>query len=296
MLYLPQNIPAFHLLQQVGKSVDTYELSSWKNIECEARILLLNLMPQKAVTELDLSNMMVASGLRVQLIPVKFSGQTYKTTPMQHMEDFYLDIEQLWTDFFDGLIITGAPVEQIPFEEVRYWGKLCKVMDWSRTHTNGVLFICWAAQAALYHRYQIPKYMLPEKKFGIYPQNVHNRQLPIFNNMPASFPMPTSRHTEVRAEDFADKTALEIVASSEDSGVGVVFDDINHSIYVVGHLEYEPLTLHKEYKRDVEKGLPISIPVNYYSNPQLDEVDYSWETVSIQFYRNWLYMCLSTRG
>lgn len=291
MLYLPQNIPAVGLLLEEGYCVEEYGVKRWNEVRGPMRVLLLNLMPQKTVTELDISRMLSSEEHDVQLIPMKIAGQTYKTTPMEHMVAFYLDFEEFKADTFDGLIITGAPVEHLPFEEVRYWRELCEIMDWARTHVASTLYICWAAQAGLYYHYGIPKYSLPAKKFGVFSQNVLCCGLGLFRNMEPNFPMPNSRHTEVKAKDFQTQMGVKIVASSEESGVGVALSEGGREVYIVGHLEYEPYTLHHEYWRDKKKGLPIDLPLHYYQDESCSIIDFSWEKSAKQFYTNWLQLC-----
>ena len=252
------------------------------------RVLFLNLMPQKEQTELDILRSLSHAALPVEVVPVKIAGQTYKTTPMEHMQAFYTDIEKLMGGTFDGLVVTGAPVEHLAFEDVRYWPQLCTIMDWARTHVRSTLYICWGAQAALYHHYGIPKYALPEKMFGIFPQRVLSA-VPLFDGMERPFPMPNSRHTEVRVADFPAGADVEPVAVSDESGMGVAVGAGGREIYVAGHLEYEPATLEREYRRDVAKGLPIALPRHYYhGDDPAQGIDYSWQRACATFYANWV--------
>lgn len=254
------------------------------------RVLFLNLMPQKAVTELDFVRMMVGAGRDVEFLPVKFRGQTFKTTPMEHIVAFYRDVEEAMADgtHYDGLIITGAPVEHLPFEEVRYWEELCRLMDWADANVQSTLYVCWGAQAGLYHHYGVPKYGLPSKMFGIFEQTVHSLGNELMRGLEPAFLMPNSRHTEVRAADMANK-GLHILASSPESGVGVVCSDDNRRVFIVGHLEYESRTLEREYLRDVAKGLPIEVPRHYYEadNPGRP-ILFAWEQAAKLFYANWI--------
>lgn len=258
------------------------------------KVLFLNLMPQKAVTELDIARMMAATGEDVVLIPMKIARQTYKTTPMEHMEQFYVDFESLKPQPYDGLIITGAPVEHLSFEQVRYWPQLCRIIDWARAGgAQSTLYICWGAQAGLYYNYGIPKHPLPAKRFGIYPHNVPD-DLPsqslctLLSGLAPTFPMPHSRHTEVRAEDFPHHS-LHILATSEESGVGLAATEDGREVYITGHLEYEPHTLENEYHRDVAKGLPILPPEHYYHHDTPTAgICFSWEEAARVFYRNWV--------
>lgn len=206
---------------------------------------------------------------------------------MSHMQAFYLDFDEVEADYYDGIIITGAPVEQIPFEEVRYWPQLCHIMDWAQTHTEKALYVCWGAQAGLYHLYGIPKYPLPEKKFGIFTQRVVSKKSEMMEGLVPSFPMPNSRHTEVRRTDIIplEKQGLRILAESDESGVGVVADTILQNVFIVGHLEYAADTLHREYQRDLSRNLPIHAPEHYYNDEGLP--NFCWQHAAVTFYRNW---------
>lgn len=287
------------MLRDEGVKATSFRLRDWHE-ELEAhseRVLLLNLMPMKAVTELDIARMMAQTGKDVVLLPVKIKGQTYKTTPMEHMRRFYVDIEDVMAAVASPsslrLIVTGAPVEQYAFEEVRYWNELCRIMDWAEEKHIHTLYICWGAQAALYHHYGIPKYPLPEKRFGIFEQEVLEDDCPLLRGMSPSFPMPNSRHTEVRREDFRSSD-LRIVAEGKESGAGVAVNAARHATYIVGHLEYEPHTLENEYRRDLSKGLPIHIPEHYYAedNPR-GEILFQWAEAACRFYTNWLELPLN---
>lgn len=285
-IILPKGLPIIDTLLSQG-----YEV--WSDIppgKTPLRVLFLNIMPQKEVTELDFANMLGASPFCVQLLFMKISGQTYKTTPIEHMNAFYRDFEMFESGFYDGLIVTGAPVEHLDFEEVRYWHQLQHIFDWAATHVRSTLYVCWGAQAGLYHRYGIPKYRLPAKLFGVFPMYQLRRDIPIFNGIKNPFPMPNSRHTEVRRSDFPSDGGLEVVAESAEAGIGLAVSDEGRSVYVMGHMEYEPYTLDREYRRDLGKGLPIAAPLNYYCEGTVsDKVDYSWRDAAFRFYANWLY-------
>lgn len=322
MLYLPANLPAVPTLQAEGGEVATYSSANAPREVFPAgtrRVLFLNLMPKKAETELDIARMLVNRSEDVALLPMKIAGQTYKTTPLSHMQAFYNDFEAFANDHFDGLIITGAPVEHLPFEDVRYWKQLCDIMDWAATHVHSTLCICWGAQAALYHLYGIPKYPLPAKMFGIFEQRVltrntgvspvtesaslqaategvselitHNSQLitrSLMEGLAPTFPMPNSRHTEVRAADV-EAAGVNILAASEESGVGVMQSKDGRYVFIVGHLEYHAATLDSEYRRDLGKGLPIAAPRHYYNDDQPERgINFSWLTAARRFYGNWL--------
>lgn len=282
-IWLPQGLPCAEWL-----SAKVFLPSQWQDCSVSHRVLLLNLMPQKEVTELDIARTLAECGVDVQLLLMKIKGLTYKTTSMEHMQKFYLDFEAYSSFYFDHLIITGAPLEQMAFEEVRYWKQLSVIMDWVETHVKHTLYICWGAQAGLYYHYGIPKYPLSEKMFGVFDQQVKVSSSPLMGGLTPSFKMPNSRHTEVREVDIARhfQEGLQIIASSRESGVGVVATSDCRKTFIVGHLEYEPHTLHNEYHRDLDKHLPISSPLHYYRSD--GSIDYSWHESAIRFYRNWL--------
>lgn len=294
MIYLPQNIPSIATLRAEGEQVGTFGLKQRINT-ADRRILLLNLMPQKAATELDMARVLAHAQVNIQLIPMRIDGQTYKCTPMSYMEAYYETFSSLESEYFDGLIITGAPVEQYPFEDVRYWSQLCHIMDWADTHVVSTLYVCWGAQAGLYHHYGVEKHQLPEKRFGIFKQDIIVPSCPLAEGLMPSFPMPHSRHTEVRQDEV--ERALgglgHVIAIGRESGVGLVVTDDLHQVFVVGHLEYEPFTLHNEYHRDLAKHLPIHAPEHYYLPS--GEVDYSWRDAAYRFYSNWVVKACAAR-
>lgn len=284
-VYLPHGIPCADLLQ-----TSTYNLQKWQDVSGCIRVLLLNLMPVKADTELDIARSLAFyADKAVQILPMKISGQRYKTTPMEHMQQFYLDFENYAPYQFDRLIITGAPLEQMPFEEVRYWQQLQQIMHWADKHVERTLYICWAAQAGLYEHYGIEKYSLPNKMFGIFRQEVLCPTSFLMRDLVPQFKMPNSRHTEVRQSDVenAKCKGLQLVAASSESGVGVMASNDGKRTFVVGHLEYSANTLDKEYKRDLSKKLPIKAPLHYYDEG--GNVVYSWQKSCAIFYRNWLF-------
>lgn len=264
-------------------------VSNEKVPEDALRILFLNIMPMKQVTEEDFCRSLNIEGMNVELLPMKIAGQTYKTTPQEYVDTYYLDFEHYKSGNYDGFILTGAPLEHMEFEDVRYWSQLTEILTWATTHVSSSLYICWGAQAAMYHHFGIPKYELLEKCFGIYSHQTLVEH-PLLEGMYPTFMMPNSRHTEVHREDFPD--ACQIIADSTETGVGIVLSNQGREIYVVGHLEYEPNTLHNEYLRDVEKGLDIKAPQYYYvhNNPN-EGVDYTWEQSCSQFFGNWLRLC-----
>lgn len=289
-IYLPKDLPC-------GKRLHAryYPLGEWKDTAGAERVLLLNLMPKKADTEEDICRTLARTGKKVQVIPIKISGQTYRNTPMEHMQAFYLDFEEVEHGHFDRLIITGAPLEQMPFEQVRYWPQLCRIMDWADTHAARTLYLCWGAQAGLYHHYGIQKRPLPEKMFGIFEQKAitDNEKTTeagrrLTQGLRPTFRMPQSRHTEVTVADVAgaaDK-GLQLLAESSESGVGLAASSDGRRVFVTGHPEYRPTTLDEEYRRDLAKGLPIHAPLHYYT-PQ-GAIDHSWSEDAARIYANFL--------
>lgn len=230
------------------------------------RIVILNLMPLKITTETDLIRLLSNTPLQIEVDFLKISGHISKNTPVEHMMTFYKDFSTLRNENYDGMIITGAPVEQMPFEEVDYWKEVSEIFDWARTHVTSTLYICWAAQAGLYHFYGVPKYPLPQKMFGIFKHKVYDHQNPIFRGFDDEFYVPHSRHTEVRKSDIEKVLELTLLSESEESGVYMVMARGGREFFITGHSEYSPYTLDTEYRRDLDKGLPIEMPLNYYRN------------------------------
>lgn len=263
------------------------------------RIVVLNLMPIKITTETDLIRLLSNTPLQLELALMKIKSHTSKNTPVEHMRAFYRDFEVLRHEKFDGMIITGAPVEHLDFEEVNYWQEMTEIFDWARTHVTSTLYICWAAQAGLYYHYGVPKHSLPQKMFGIFPQTTLMPQLPIFRGFDDVFQMPHSRHTEIIREDIqtvneaaasvSGAAPLTIIAESPESGVSMVMAREGREFFITGHLEYSPLTLDTEYRRDLAKGLPIQPPQHYYQNddPSLRPM-VTWRAHANLLFTNWL--------
>lgn len=289
MLFLPKNLAKASDISAFvpdGGTVAEYSRGLWRDVP-GLKVLLLNLMPEKQVTERDIVRMLRGAGTDIVLVPLKISGQSYKTTPMSHMETFYTNFEEVENEKWDGLIVTGAPVEHLPFEEVRYWPQLCYIMDWAEQNVTSTLYICWAAQAALYHRHGVRKFPLKDKKFGVFEYTAAVAH-PVLNAFSPTLQMPTSRHTEVRAEDIACIPALRILSESAEAGIGVVAEEAGHTVYITGHLEYARERLGFEFRRDVAKGRPISAPQYYYKGQDEDDIDFSWREDALRFYHNWI--------
>ena len=287
-LTLPDRLPAIELLKAENIFVMGSSRAQHQDIR-PLRIAILNLMPLKITTETDLVRILSNSPLQLEIHLMKVKAHTSKNTPVEHMRAFYRDFEVMRHEKFDGFIITGAPLEHLDFEDVSYWDEMVEIFDWSRTHVTSTLYICWAAQAGLYHHYGIPKYQLPQKMFGIFPQQILIPSLPIFRGCDDTFNMPHSRHTEVRRSDVVRHPDLTLIAESKESGVGMVMARGGREIFITGHSEYSPYTLDSEYKRDLAKGLPIEKPQHYYEgeDPTRRPV-VSWRGHGTLLFTNWL--------
>lgn len=253
------------------------------------KIAILNLMPTKIATETQLLRLIGNSPLQVEITLLRTATHESRNTPGEHLLSFYQTISEVEHERFDGLIITGAPVEHMPFEDVDYWRELQYIMDWREHNVFATMFICWGAQAGLYHQFGIPKYPLAEKMFGVFPHTLNHQRLPLFRGYDDLFYAPHSRHTEIRRTDIEQVPELEILSESEESGVYIVATRDGRQIFVTGHSEYDPLTLKSEYDRDVRQGLPIKIPRNYYPNddPTREPV-VRWRAHSNLLFVNWL--------
>jgi homoserine O-succinyltransferase len=287
-LRLPDKLPAIDFLKDENIFVLGNERANSQDIR-PLRIAILNLMPLKITTETDLVRLLSNTPLQLDVHLMKVKAHTSKNTPVEHMQAFYRDFEEMRHEKFDGMIITGAPVEHLDYSEVNYWQEITEIFDWARTHVTSVMYICWAAQAGLFYHYGVPKYPLPKKMFGIFPQTPSNTRLPIFRGFDDVFYMPHSRHTEIRREDILRVPELSIIAESEQSGVSMVMARNGREIFVTGHSEYSPNTLATEYRRDLAKGLPIEMPVNYYRNDDPDQGPLvTWRGHGNLLFTNWL--------
>ena len=287
-LNLPDKLPAIELLKQEHIFVIDHSRASRQDIR-PLRLVILNLMPLKITTETDLIRLLSNSPLQVEVSFMKLKSHTSKNTPIEHMKAFYKDFDLLSNERFDGMIITGAPVEQMEFEEVSYWDEVSYIFDWARTHVTSTLYICWAAQAGLYRHYGIPKYPLDHKMFGIFEHHLINPLPPIFRGFDDVFYVPHSRHTEVRREDILKVKELELLSESDEAGVYMVMARGGREFYITGHSEYSPNTLDIEYKRDLGKGLPIDMPRNYYrdNDPSKGPL-VRWRAHANLLFSNWL--------
>lgn len=287
-LRLPDKLPAIDFLKDENIFVLGNERANSQDIR-PLRIAILNLMPLKITTETDLVRLLSNTPLQLDVHLMKVKAHTSKNTPVEHMQAFYRDFEEMRHEKFDGMIITGAPVEHLEYPEVNYWQEITEIFDWARTHVTSVMYICWAAQAGLFYHYGVPKYPLEQKMFGIFPQVPSDARLPIFRGFDDIFYMPHSRHTEIRREDLLRVPELSIIAESEQSGVSMVMARNGREIFVTGHSEYSPHTLDTEYRRDLSKGLPIQMPVNYYRNDDPDQGPLvTWRGHGNLLFTNWL--------
>ena len=287
-LRLPDRLPAIEFLKNENIFVLGDERDNAQDIR-PLRIAVLNLMPLKITTETDLVRLLSNSPLQLEVHLMKVKAHTSKNTPIEHMQAFYRDFEEMRHEKFDGMIITGAPVEHLDYKDVTYWDEMTDIFAWSRTHVTSTLYICWAAQAGLFYHYGVPKYPLDEKMFGIFPQVPLEPQLPIFRGFDDIFYMPHSRHTEIRREDILAVPELTLIAEGEESGVSMVMARGGREIFITGHSEYSPLTLDTEYKRDLAKGLPIKMPRNYYRNNDPEKGPLvTWRGHGNLLFQNWL--------
>ncbi|WP_029906071.1 homoserine O-succinyltransferase [Prevotella sp. 10(H)] len=285
---IPNNLPAIELLKKENIFVMNQLRAKEQDIR-PLRVLVLNLMPIKITTETDLIRLLSNNPLQVEVEFLKLETHVSKNTSEEHLEMFYKNFSEVKEDFYDGMIITGAPVEMLEYKEVTYWPEVSSIFDWARTHVTSTLYICWAAQAALYHFYGVKKYPLPEKMFGIFKHIVHDKKFPLFRGFDDEFYIPHSRHTTITREDILRHDELRILSESDDSGVGIVASRGGREFYLTGHSEYAPYTLHNEYVRDVEKGLPIKIPLNYYKNNNPDNQPVvRWSGHGNLLFNNWL--------
>ena len=287
-LRLPDRLPAIDLLKQENIFVMDDTRAHSQDIR-PLRIVILNLMPLKITTETDLIRLLSNTPLQLEISFMKLKSHTPKNTPIEHMMMFYRDFAEMRQEKFDGMIITGAPVEQLDFEDVSYWDEITEIFAWARTHVTSTLYICWAAQAGLYYHYGIPKYPLPMKMFGIFSQKPLDPQLPIFRGFDDEFMMSHSRHTEIRREDILANPDLRLIAESDECGVSVVMAREGREFFITGHLEYAPNTLDNEYKRDKDIRKDVAPPLNYYrnNNPANPPV-VTWRSHANLFYTNWV--------
>ena len=287
-LRLPDKLPAIDLLKKENIFVMDATRAHAQDIR-PLKIAILNLMPLKITTETDLIRLLSNTPLQLEIDFMKLKSHTPKNTPIEHMMMFYRDFENMKKENYDGMIITGAPVETLQFEDVSYWEEITQIFDWAHTHVTSTLYICWAAQAGLYYHYGVPKYPLDKKMFGIFKQYPTDPMLPIFRGFDDFFAMPHSRHTELHRKDITDRKGLTLIAESPESGVGIVMARDGREFFVTGHMEYSPDTLDKEYRRDIGKRNDVDMPKNYYLDDDPSNGPMvTWRGHANLFFSNWI--------
>ena len=289
---IPNQLPATATLTQENIFVMTETRALSQDIR-PLQILLLNLMPTKIETETQLARVLGNTPLQIELELIAPSGHIPKNTPQEHMLAFYRTFEDVKDRWFDGLIITGAPVELYEYEDVDYWPELCRIMEWSKSHVHSTLHICWGAQAALYYHFGIKKHVLDKKLFGVFRHTLEDKNYILFRGFDDKFWVPHSRNTTVFREDIEAVPELKILAASEEAGVYAVKTDGGRQVYVMGHAEYDRDTLKREYLRDVSAGIPIEVPKNYFpdDDPEKEPV-VTWRSCAHLLYGNWLNYCV----
>ncbi|MFN2159390.1 MAG: homoserine O-succinyltransferase [Anaerolineales bacterium] len=289
---IPETLPAKSILEEENIFIMGDNRALKQDIRA-LNIAILNLMPTKIATETQFLRLLGNSPLQVEVTLLHMNSHETKNTPKEHLLNHYKHFEQVRDRKFDGLVITGAPVEHLEFEQVDYWDELTAVFDWSKTNVYSTFYICWAAQAGLYHDFGIPKYPLKNKMFGVYTHKVLEKKEKILRGFDDTFSAPHSRHTEIRREDIEKVSELSILAESEKAGVYIIGSGDRRQFYITGHSEYDPATLKTEYERDVKKGLPIDPPVNYFPGNDTEKPPLvTWRSHAHLLFSNWLNYCV----
>ncbi len=285
---IPNDLPAVQTLADENIFAMTERRAITQDIR-PLRILLLNLMPKKIETETQISRILGNTPLQIELTLIRTKSHQSQNTAQEHLLAFYKTFDEVKEEKYDGMIITGAPVEMMEFEEVDYWEELCEIMDWTLTHVHSTMHICWGAQAGLYYHYGIKKYLLDKKLFGVFPHKAEHVKSMLLRGFDSEFYVPHSRHTTVLREDIEAIPELRVLASSDVAGVHIVSRNGGRQFFIMGHSEYDPLTLDAEYKRDLAAGLPIEMPVNYYrDNDPNKEPVVRWRSHGSLLFINWL--------
>lgn len=285
---IPKKLPAIEALKKENIFVMDDSQAKHQDIR-PLRIAVLNLMPVKVTTETDLIRILSNTPLQLELDLVKIMAHTPKNTPVEHMQAFYTDFDLIKHKKYDGLIVTGAPVETMEFKDVTYWEEMKTILDWAEHNVQSSLFICWASMAALFHYYQIPKYPLDQKMFGVFHHTASDHKLPIFRGFDDEFHLPHSRHTEIRAEDVQKVPELDVISVSDESGVGIVKERGGRKVFVTGHFEYSTDNLKEEFLRDKAKGMDIQVPKHYFKKNDPDKNPVvRWRGHANLFFQNWL--------
>lgn len=285
---VPDHLPAKEILNNENIFVMDESRAYSQDIR-PLKIVILNLMPVKETTETQLLRLLGNTPLQVEVSFMYPDTHTSKNTSAEHLKSFYKTIEEIKMESFDGMIITGAPIELLPFEDVTYWDELKQIMDWSLTHVTSTLHICWGAQAGLYHHFGVPKYTLDQKIFGVFPHTINKQNVKLLRGFDDEFLVPQSRHTEVRREDIEKVSELEVLSESSETGIYIAATKDRRQIFVTGHSEYDACTLRDEYVRDAEKGLDTLIPKNYFPNDDSTKAPrLKWRAHSNLLFSNWL--------
>jgi homoserine O-succinyltransferase len=285
---IPNNLPAIELLKKENIFVMSDLRADNQDIR-PMRVLILNLMPVKITTETDFVRLLSNNPLQVEVEFLRLNSHTPKNTPQEHLEMFYKSFNDVKANYYDGMIITGAPVELLKFEEVTYWDEVTTIFDWARKHITSTLYICWASQAALYHFYGVEKVPMEDKLFGVFKHTATEKGHPLFRGFDDEFFIPHSRHTTILKEEIANKEGVSILSESPDAGIAIAASRGGREFYLTGHSEYSPLTLHNEYKRDVDRGLTVPLPQNYYRDNNPDNAPLvCWTSHANLLFNNWL--------
>lgn len=292
---IPHDLPAYSTLQSENIFVMSSERAEHQDIR-PLKIIVLNLMPKKIETETQIMRLLSNTPLQVDVELMHVASHISKNTPKTHLSTFYTTFEEVKENFYDGMIITGAPVELLDYTQVDYWEELCTIMSWSLSHVYSTMHICWAAQASLAYHFNIPKYRLERKAFGIFPHHVDKESSILLSGFDDTFYIPHSRNTEIKREDIEKNPDLEIIASSDISGVGIIANKNGRQYFILGHPEYDRYTLANEYRRDLAKGIDIDIPYNYYTNNDInEEPEFKWRGHANLMFSNWLNYCVYQR-
>ncbi len=292
---ISSDLPAFKTLGEENIFVMSKERAEHQDIR-PLKVVILNIMPKKIETESQLMRLLSNTPLQVDIDLLQMASHTSKNTSSNHMEAFYKTFDEIRDERFDGMIITGAPVELLEYEQVDYWDEICSIMEWSKNHVFSTIYICWAAQAGLYYHYGVPKYPLKQKMFGIFPHRAEVDNCQLLKGFDDVFYVPHSRNTEVRREDIERVSQLEILTYSEMSGVHIIANKNGRQYFITGHSEYDRDTIANEYRRDVDKGLNIQIPYNYFPNDDPNNVPlFSWRCTANLMFSNWLNYCVYQR-
>jgi len=288
---IPENLPALDILHQENIFVMGEKRAFHQDIR-PLKIVILNLMPRKEATEIQLLRLLGNSPLQVDIVLLHIDSHISKNTSQEHLDSFYKSFSEIKGQKYDGMIITGAPVEHLDFEEVTYWEEFKTILDWTKTHVTSTIHICWGAQAGLYHHYGIPKYPLAEKMFGIFKHNVNKSSLngmQLLRGFDDEFYVPHSRHTGIKRTDLETHPELEILSESDEAGLYIVVSKDGRQVFVTGHSEYDTLTLKEEYDRDISKGLSIALPKSYFPNDDPTQTPiHNWRSHTNLLFQNWL--------